>query len=263
MSASAEELVQAGKLSEALDSLQQRIRKDPSEPNHRIFLFQLLAILGQWKRALAQLDVIKDLEMKAWPMVHAYREAVNCELHREAVFQGKVKPLVFGEPQEWMALLLEAQRLLAEGKTDAFLELNAQAFEKAPAGGGKINDEPFEWLADADQRFGPVFEMIFNEQYYWVPMHSIRSLHTEAPSDLRDLIWLPAEVTWTNGGQSMVMIPARYPQLSGLDDEFLLSRKSDWQDHGQDLFEGLGQRMLATDAADYPILQVRSIEFEG
>ena len=32
----------------------------------------------------------------------------------------------------------------------------------APASSGKINGEAFEWVADADQRFGPVIEAIFN-----------------------------------------------------------------------------------------------------
>jgi type VI secretion system protein ImpE len=259
---SAEELVQAGEVEAALSDLQQKVRTHPADSELRIFLFQLMTVLGQWKRALTQLEVIHDLDSSAWPMVHAYREAINCEMHREAVFQGKSKPLVLGEPQQWMALLIEAQQCYAKGDMANFLSLNTQAFEQAPASCGKINDEPFEWLADADQRFGPVLEIIFNGQYYWAPLQTIKILRTEQPSDLRDLVWLPAEITWTNGGQNMVMIPARYPLLSGVGNEYLLSRKTDWQDRGQDVFEGTGQRLLATDRSDYPLLTVRSIEFE-
>jgi len=258
----AEQLVQKGELSAALEELQARVRKQPGSAANRIFLFQLLSVLGQWGRALSQLDVIRDLETSAWPMVHAYREAINCELHREAVFQGKSKPLVLGEPQEWMANLIEAQQAYARGELAGFLRLNAQAFENAPVVAGTINGDSFEWLADADQRFGPVLEMIFNGQYYWAPLHGVRSLRSEEPTDLRDLVWLPAEVTWVNGGQSMVMIPARYPLLSGVSNQCLLSRQTDWQDLGEDVFQGLGQRMLATDRSEYPILQVRSIDQE-
>lgn len=260
---SAEELVQRGDVAGALEDLQQRVRKQPENAANRVFLFQLLAILGQWKRALTQLNVLHDLDTGAWPMVHAYREAVNCELHREAVFQGQSKPLVLGEPQQWMALLIEAQQAHARGERSGFNRLNAEALEQAPASAGKINDEPFEWLADADQRFGPVLELIFNGQYYWAPVQTIQSLRSEEPSDLRDLVWLPAEVTWANGGQNMVMIPARYPLLAGASSEQLLSRRTDWQDQDDEIFEGVGQRMLATDRSDYPILQVRSIVLEG
>jgi type VI secretion system protein ImpE len=258
----AEQLVQSGDVQAALQELQQRVRAQPDNAANRIFLFQLLAVLGQWKRALTQLEVVRELDTSAWPMVHAYREAVNCELHREAVFQGRSKPLVVGEPQEWMAFLIEAQQAFARGELAGFRRLNQQAFEQAPAIAGSINEEPFEWLADADQRFGPVLEMIFNGQYYWAPLQGIKSLRSEEPTDLRDLVWLPAEVTWVNGGQSMVMLPARYPLLAGVSNECLLARRTDWQARGEEISEGLGQRMLATDRSDYPILQVRSVILE-
>ena len=259
---SAEELVQAGEIEAALSDLQQRVRTKPADAELRIFLFQLMAVLGQWKRALTQLEVIQDLDSSAWPLVHAYREAINCELHREAVFQGKSKPLVLGEPTQWMALLIEAQQCFARDEMANFLSLSAQAFEQAPTTTGKINGEPFEWLADADQRFGPTLEIIFNGQYYWVPMSRVSKLHSEQPTDLRDLIWLPAEVTWTNGGKLMVMMPVRYPCIEGVSGPCLLSRQTDWLTHADDIVEGTGQRILATDQNDYPLLQVRSIEFD-
>jgi len=158
---------------------------------------------------------------------------------------------------------VEAQQALAKGDLAAFQSLNEQAFEQAPACGGRINGEAFEWLADADQRFGPVLEIIFNEHYYWVPVQNIKTLRTEAPADLRDLVWLPAELTWTNGGQAMVMMPARYPTLAGVGNECLLSRKTDWQDLGDDVMAGVGQRMLATDQSDYPFLKIRTLEFDS
>lgn len=259
----AEDFVRAGDVEGALHDLQQRVRKKPEDAASRVFLFQLLSVLGQWKRALAQLDVIKELDKNAWPMVHAYREAINCELHREAVFQGRSKPLVFGKPQQWIAYLIEAQQSLARGEIGAFGDLNAQALEEAPATAGTIDGEAFEWIADADQRFGPVLEVIFNGQYYWAPVETMKAVRSEEPSDLRDLVWLPAEVTWANGGQNMVMIPARYPLLSGVSSEHLLSRKTDWEERGDDFLEGIGQRMLATDQGEYPLLQVRAIELES
>lgn len=258
----AEELIRAGDVQGALDELQQKVRSRPDDPGNRIFLFQLLAILGQWQRAMTQLQVIGELDKNAWPMVHAYREAINCELHREAVFQGQSKPLVFGEPTQWMAVLIEAQQAFAREEYGAFAALNAQAFEEAPASAGRINGEGFQWLADADQRLGPVMEVIFNGHYYWVSMVNVRSLRAEEPSDLRDLVWLPAEITWRNGGQTMVLIPVRYPLLAGAGDAFLLSRKTSWQDRGDDVFEGIGQRMMVTDQSEMPLLQVRTIEFE-
>ena len=259
----AETLLRAGDPVAAQKSLQDQIKKQPADVKLRVFLFQLMSINGQWKRAQTQLEIAGQMDSEAEPMVMAYRDVINCELHREAVFDGKSKPLIFGEPEEWVAKLVEAQQAFARGDMELFSKLNEQAFEEADTRSGKINGEAFTWLADADQRFGPVFEFMFNGQYYWVPMSRVSKMHSEKPTDLRDLVWLPTEVTWTNGGKLMVMIPVRYPRIEGVSGPGLLSRRTDWIAHGEDLAEGTGQRVFATDQDDYPVLQVRSIEFEG
>jgi type VI secretion system protein ImpE len=258
----AETLLQAGDPHAAQDALQEQVKKNAADPKLRIFLFQLMAVNGQWKRSQAQLEIAGQLDSTADPMVQAYRDVINCELHREAVFAGQSKPLIFGEPEEWVALLVEAQQAFAKGEFDRFTRLNEQALEKAEPRSGKINGDGFAWLADADQRFGPVFEFMFNGHYYWVPMSRVSKLHTDKPSDLRDLTWLPAEVQWTNGGKLMVMMPVRYPRLEGVSGPGLLSRRTDWLTHAEDVVEGTGQRIFATDENDYSLLQVRSIEFE-
>jgi len=258
----AETLLQAGDPHGAQKALQDQIKKHPTDPKLRVFLFQLMAVNGQWKRAQTQLEISGELDSEAEPMVQAYRDVLNCELHREAVFEGKSKPLIFGEPEEWVALLVEAQQAFSRGEMEVFARLNEQAFEKADTRTGKINGEKFEWIADADQRFGPVFEFMFNGQYYWVPMSRVSKLHSEKPTDLRDLVWLPAEVTWTNGGRLMVMVPVRYPHIQDVSGQCLLSRSTDWLPHGEDIVEGTGQRIFATDQNDYSLLQVRSIEFD-
>lgn len=258
----AETLIHAGDPVAALQALQDQVRSKPADAKLRIFLFQLLAVNGEWKRAQVQLEIAGQLDSEADPMVQAYRDVINCELHREAVFEGKSKPLIFGEPEDWVASLVEAQQAFAKGDMDTFSALNTQAFENADTRSGRINDEGFEWLADADQRFGPVFEFIFNGQYYWVPMSRVAKLHTDKPTDLRDLIWLPAEVMWINGGKIMVMIPVRYPRIEGVSGPGLLSRRTDWVSHDGDISEGTGQRIFASDQQDYSILQVRSIEFD-
>ena len=40
-------------------------------------------------------------------------------------------------------------------------------------------------------------------------------------------------------------------------------RKTDWVDAGGDVLVGLGQRVLATNNDDYPLLEVRSIVFDN
>ena len=179
------------------------------------------------------------------------------------VFAGRKSPLIFGEPEEWLALLIEA--LLVQGserggQADA---LRARALELAPASSGAINGERFEWIADADSRLGPVCEAVINGRYYWVPFARLARLDIEEPTDLRDVAWTPVHFQFTNGGESVGIIPSRYPGSEAAEDPTLcLARQTAWLQVRPDVYEGLGQRVLATDAGEYPLFEARSIVFD-
>jgi len=259
----AEELLRAGRLTEALEQLQNAVRAKPSDAKLRVFLFQLLSVMGQWERAMTQLNVAADLDAANLLMANVCRPALNAEALRAEIFAGKRSPVVFGEPPEWIGWMLEASRLVAEGRYDACLELRDRAFEACPATSGAVNDEPFEWIADHDQRLGPILEAIVEGKYYWVPFQNLREVLLEAPADLRDRVWMPATFTWANGGQSVGLIPSRYPGSEASDDSAIqLGRRTDWTEHEGDLLLGLGQRMLATDQKEYGLLEVHSIALE-
>ena len=258
----AEEHIKAGQLDEALAGAQEAVRKSPADARPRVLLFQLFSVLGQWERALTQLNVLRDMDADCMVLAEIFRPVLQCEALREEIFAGKRSPLIFGEPTEWIGLLVQANALLAQGQTAAALELRNKAFEAAPATPGKLNDQSFEWIADADSRFGPMVEAIIDGKYYWVPFFRIASLTTEAPKDLRDLVWTAAQFTWANGGEAPGFIPTRYPGTEKATDNSLrLARKTEWNDQGNDIFFGVGQRMFATDQSETALTEVRKIEF--
>jgi type VI secretion system protein ImpE len=260
---SPEESVRAGNLSQALQDLQQRVRGNPGDFKSRIFLYQLLAVLGQWERAATQLKVASDLDPSTLILAQIGRQALQAEQLRARVFAGGTTPLLMGEPEGWIALLLEALRLSAEGHYEKAAELRGQALEGAPTTSGTINGEKFEWIADADSRIGPCLEVIVDGKYFWVPFNKIRSLRMEPPADLQDTVWLQTIVTWTNQGQVPALIPTRYVGSESGDDIVKLSRRTDWIAHPADTYFGLGQRMFATDGGEYPLLEVREIIFNA
>jgi len=249
------------RLADLLTEGQNSVRGDPANAKRRIMLFQLMTLSGQWDRALTQLYVVKEMDADANDFVRTYREVVRCELFRKEVFAGGKTPLVLGEPQEWIAKLTEAVRLLGEGKAAEAAQLRAAAFEAAPAVPGSLNGEPFEWIADADVRLGPVCEAMLNGKYYWIPFERLARIEVEAPSDLRDLIWAPAKLTFQNGGEQVAFLPARYPgSEASEDDDIRLCRKTEWRDLGADTHVGMGQRMFATNVGETAILEARVIE---
>lgn len=259
-----EEHLRSGDLDAALTSLQDMIRANPADAKMRIFLFQLLCVLGDWKRAIAQLKLSAELDEEATMMAKTYREAIICEVYREKVFAGEKEPLVFGEPQEWLALLIEAQKLLAQGKPAEAEMLRARAFDAAPATAGEINGEPFDWIADADMRLGPVLEVIINGRYFWLPFNAVRSIEAEEPKDLRDVVWTATTLTLVSGGEVAALIPTRYAgtEKSG-NAAAILARATSWVDAGGETFVGQGQRLLATDQNDYAIMDLRSLKMEA
>jgi type VI secretion system protein ImpE len=257
----ADEHVRAGRLAEALAVLQSDVKKRPADPKLRVFLFQLLVVMGQWERALTQLKVSSELDPAALPMGQTYREVVRCEMLRREVFAGRQTPLVFGEPAEWMALLVRALQLGAQGSLEEEGRLREQAFAQAPATAGTVDGRPCDWIADADPRLGPMLEAILNGRYYWIPFERLSKIEIEKPSDLRDIAWLPATLTFTNGGQSVAFIPTRYPgSEEAPDPRLVLARSTEWTEPGAGPPRGIGQRLLATDEVEYPIMDVRLIE---
>lgn len=264
-------------LAETLAELQTRIRQSPGDATLRTFLFQLLSVLGQWDRALAQLTVAGEMDAGAIAMVQTYGDAVRAEPLRAEVFAGRRSPVVFGEPDPWVALVIEALKASGEGREAQASDLRARAREAAPASSGRVvttamkgvGDDPpageaFEWLADADSRMGPMIEAVVLGRYWWIPVSRIRRMDVEPPTDLRDLVWIPVHFEWANGGEGYGLVPTRYPGSEASEDDSLrLAKRTEWLEPSPGAYHGLGQRMFATDAAEYAILELRRVDFDA
>jgi type VI secretion system protein ImpE len=259
----AEESVRAGRLDEALADLQGQVRKKPADARLRTFLFQLLAVRGEWDRALTQLNVAAELDPAAVAMAKTYQEVLRCEVLRADVFAGKRTPMLFGKPAEWMALLVQALSLIGAGKYEEARSLREKALESAPATTGRIDDQPFAWIADADQRLGPLLEAIVNGRYYWIPFARLREIRIEKPTDLRDIAWTPVNLLLANGGEAVALVPTRYPgSQAASDPRLVMARATEWVEQPGETFLGLGQRLFATDQGEYGLMDVRVIKLD-
>lgn len=260
----AESALHQGELAQALKLLQDGVRANPSDARLRVFLFQLLSVLGQWTRALNQLNVAAELDASTLAMAQTYREAIQCELLRAQVFAGRKVPMVFGQPENWLALLIESLLTAGKGDPAGAEKLRQRAFDEAPASSGSLDGEPFEWLADGDMRLGPVCEAVINGRYYWLPYTNLSKIQIEEPEDLRDVVWTPVHFEFTNGGESVGLIPTRYPGSESAAESFIqLARRTEWSEPAEGVYHGLGQRVLTTDAGEKALMDIRLIEFNG
>ena len=253
-------------LQSEMADLQAAVRADASNVKLRIHLFQLLCVMGNWTRALAQLQVCAQMDAKALPMAQTYREAIRCELFRAEVFEGKRTPQVMGTPPEWIGSMVEALKLDGSKDFSKAAALREKALEAADVAPCTLDGTKCEWLGDADSRLGPIFEVIANGQYYWLPLESCSGLILEPPTDLRDLVWMPGEVMLPNEGRVAVLVPTRYPRTDETDsaeaDDLKRSKLTEWHEAHPGMWFGKGQRVWASDVGDHAILDTRHISID-
>ncbi|EGI55447.1 impE family protein [Sphingomonas sp. S17] len=257
----ADDRLRAGDLDGARAALIEVVRREPGNVPNRMFLFQLLALTGEWDKAKAQLGSLAQMSPEAQMLSVVYGQAIDAERQREAVFAGTLRAEIHSTPAEgeaeWATPLAEAIQAEAQGRAEDAERLRQGAFDAAPDTPGHFDDAPFDWIADADPRFGPTLEAIIGGRYGLLPFDRVTEIVSEGPRDLRDIIWYPVEITLKSGPRIAALIPTRYPGAS-TDAAERLARATGWDAEGR----GSGQRVLVTsDDQDHGLLTLRSLRF--
>jgi type VI secretion system protein ImpE len=261
--ADANQFMAAGDLGGAREALISQIKRAPQDQQARMFLFQLQCVLGEWDKAKAQLRALASQSPEAQMLAVTYSQAIDAEQTRERVFAGAAQPALLVGGADWAGDLAAALGAFAQGHAEEAKARRAAAFEAAPDTPGVFNDDTaFEWIADADARFGPAFEAVIHGQWGLVPFASVAVIKSEGPKDLRDLVWLPVEMEFRTGQSVAALLPARYPGTAQAERaDLLLARGTDWRD-GAAGDEGLGQRVWALgEGDDVGILALRRLTF--
>jgi type VI secretion system protein ImpE len=260
--ADADELLRAGDLDGARASLVEAVRKSPQDQPARLFLFQLLCVGGEWDKALTQLRALAQLSPEAQMLAVAYGQAIEAEKLRAQVFAGTAQPALLVSSSIWAGDLTAALAALCQGRFQEAEALRDKAFEAAPETPGDLDGATFDWIADGDARFGPALEAIIAGQWGLLPFDAVEKIQSEGPRDLRDIVWLPAQVFFKTGQSVAALLPARYPGTeSSADASLRLTRGTDWVDQpwGQ---AGVGQHEWSlSDGADVGILSLRRLTF--
>ena len=248
-------------LTEVILSVQQKIKSEPAEPKWRMGLFQRYCQAGRWQKALEQLQMYAKLYPEGEAFAYAYRVALQQEQIRERVFRGELDLPLPDDAEDWLKVLASVLKPETTAGSLTASELRKQALEIAPMSAGTLDDKPFEWIADADSRLGPVCEAIYEGQYQWIPFGRIESIRIVAPSSVCDLVWLSASIKLWGADAMPALIPARYPLTEDFTDAHLRSALTTWEDRGDEVWEGRGVRVLTTDDVEKSLLDVRRIEF--
>jgi type VI secretion system protein ImpE len=260
--ADADERLQAGDLDGARAALIEAVKRAPSDQGARMFLFQLQCLLGEWDKAQAQLRALAQLSPEAQMLAVTYNMAIDAERVREAAFAGQGQPALLVGSSPWAGDLAAALGALAQGRLDEAEERRAKAFEAAPDTPGEIDGVAFDWISDADARFGPALEAIVAGQWGLLPFDAVTSIKTEGVVDLRDLVWLPVQLAFKSGQSVAAFLPTRYPGAHlESDPSVKLARTTTWREEpwGQ---AGVGQHLLTlSDDSEAGLATLRNLTF--
>lgn len=250
-------------IQEALERVMDSVRANPNNIRERWLLFQILCLMGDWERALKQLQTCVRIDPEREQTAQVIRGLIRSEAQRAEVLAGQSTPgYIMDQPPEWVTLLLEALRVGSENlvQADASRE---QALSQAVDSPGEADGMPFEWISDSDTRLGPICELVVAGMYRWCPFSDLSSLRLHAPSGLLDLLWAKADCTLHDGTVLKGYIPARYPGSEHGEDAIRLSRETVWQEEGKTGIIALGQKTWMTDGGDLGLLDLREITFQS
>ncbi len=229
------ELLQKGKLDQAIELLGTEIRSNPTDIKRRTFLFELLCFAGEYDRAEKQLNIISDAGREAALGTFLYRSALNAERMRQKMFTEGAYP---------------------------------KPHHSKESISGIRDGQSFEGFTDADVRIGEALEVFVAGSYVWIAFEQIASIEIARPKRLRDLLWAPAVVIAQPHYRAMELGEVLVPTLSPLsfredDEDARLGRSTIWRDdeaHGE---IPLGQKLFIVGEEEIPILELGKVEFSA
>lgn len=262
MSTGPHELLRLGDLGGARLALVEIVKTKPNDAQARMFLFQLLALLGEWDKARLQLNTLAQLSPEAQMLSVAYGQAIEAEKVRAAAWSGVAPVHVHAAKDGWPLQLAEAIAAFARGAADEGKALRDAAFAEAGDCPGECEGVAFDWIANADSRLGPTFEAIIGGTWGIVPFEQVVSMTSTGVRDLRDLVWYPVEIALRSGHSIAAMLPGRYPLTEQLgSDAEKLARATSWLD-GAGGEQGCGQQLLMLSGGEeFGLLDLRKLTF--
>lgn len=249
-------------LEDVLADCLSQVKAHPDDISLRETLYKLYCIEGSWQKALLQLQTIEVIKPELLKEVEIAKNLIFSELIREDVLRGERLPGMLNiDVPEWIRLLQQANKLLAEGSVTEQEELRSQAFSLVNGSAGESpHTGSFSWVADSDGRIGPACEFIVAGGYRWVPFSEITSLSIEKPKELVDLIWSKAHIQ-TSSDVYYGYIPSRYPLRDNATQDTKLGLVTEWEDISATCSRGSGRKVIITDSGEFSLLESGKITF--
>lgn len=258
----AKKLLDSGDLTGAIAAVLAFVRDNPTNVQARIFLFELSCFSGDWDRAEKQLDVIGHQDANAMIGSMIYRQNFKAERDRSRFFSDGLQPGILAPPPPYVGDLIQANNRIREGNVSEARQLFDKIEEERPAFPAILNGSEVEDFRDYNDPTLCIFEVIFKDQYVWLPIEQVAKIEFFKPKTLRDLFWIQAQVELVEGTNGEMFFPSLYANsYQSENDSVRLGRMTDWRGLGDELYVGEGLRSFWADGRDRSILDIDTIEF--
>jgi len=229
----AQDLLKAGKLTDAIQAVIQTVRDHPTDDKARTFLFELLCFVGEYDRAEKHLDALLENKTETLHGSLLYKAALHAQRTRENFYANR--------------------------------EYKNTSASTAPAVSATINGKQYASVRDADPRIGARLEVFAGGSFMWVPFQHLERVEIEKPRRLRDLLWAPARVvsaaTFTED-LGDVLLPAVTAEATRDESEAVKLGRETYFGVDEDGLEiPVGQKLLLADDEEIPLLEVRELVF--
>ncbi len=260
----ADELFRAGNLRGAIDAQIAKVKAQPANNPARFFLFELFFFAGELDRARKQLDVLRYEDPQHLAAIGQYRQALDAEIKRRAVFAGTEQPKGLTDGPIHVSQRFEALAYLARGEHAEAKRRLDEANAAVRVLKGTFNGVPFEGLFDSDERFGTVLEVFGSGGVYsWVPLENIESIMMNAPAAPRDVLLRPANLVLKDGIEGDVLLPGLYPgSWQSTDEELQLGLATDWLGNDGEVTRGVGARQWLSGGIAQPMTVFRNVTID-
>jgi type VI secretion system protein ImpE len=260
-------LLRDGNLAEAIQTVQARLRKSPTDLTARVLLAELLVISGQFERADIILDAATTIDPSASLIVAEFRQLLRAASARQQLFMDGRVPEFLSEPTPVQRLQLQAIVGLRSGDIREVVRLSEQAEAARPRVIGLHANFPFDDFRDADDILSGSLEVLtVTGKYFWIPTERVITAAFHPPVRPRDLVWRRVSMKVTDGPDGDVYIPSIYPlnlpgQEDAITDPLRLGLHTDWRELDTRTALGIGQRTFLVGDTGVEIMALTELRF--
>ena len=245
------EMLQLGKLTEAIQWLESELREDPMNVDFRSALIELLCIKGDLERADKQLDMIVQKSPEFVVGATNLRQLLRAEQARKDFANGVAVPELFHGTNAHSEALMQLSVELHNGDRDS-IQKSAMNLERIrPALAMQVNDAGVSELRDLDDTLGGFIEIFGTDgKFYLADLAEIEFITFKASTSIVEQVWRRVDLSIKDGPSGEAHIPIVYVQSES--DAQKLGRETDWQEISDDMMIGKGQKMWFVDDQAVP-----------